>query len=419
MEPAGCPLPPSSSLPPLRLLDTLTEYQIFASLTNLSALYCPLTTSFGLTLDHQTHSHDSKSSSHTSALNPVDSGYTSATEDDEDCPESAEQRLAALRMDDYERSFTERWLTRFIARAAELPCLSLEETLERALEQATYILESFYTTPTDDDQGDQGFARDFSFDVSHSVLDTKKPTVMVRLNDGLSGRDSADPDDVGLQSWGASIVLSSLLCAEPARFGLTKTALGPAPRIIELGAGTGLISLVLGSLLPHLAIPSSTVIATDYHPAVLANLSANIAANFPPSPSSSSSPSISRNNPPPVDTALLDWSSPSRAPPLDKQADMLIATDVVYAADHAVWLRDCAATLLSPAGVFWLFATVRQKRQFNGVSETVEAAFGAEDRPRARDGRRLTILGAETHEKTRGVGRGDESGYKLYRIGWA
>ncbi|RBQ65370.1 hypothetical protein VDGD_21718 [Verticillium dahliae] len=98
---------------------------------------------------------------------------------------------------------------------------------------------------------------------------------------------------------------------------------------------------------------------------------------------------------------------------------MLIAADVVYAPEHATWLRDCATALLSPSGVFWLFITVRQKGRFNGVSDTVEASFEARDRPTGADGRQLTILHAEDHGKTKGVGRGDESGYKLFRIGWA
>ena len=34
------------------------------------------------------------------------------------------------------------------------------------------------------------------------------------------------------------------------------------------------------------------------------------------------------------------------------------------------------------------------------------------------DGRVLTILDEEWIEKRPGVGRGDESGYRLFRIGW-
>jgi hypothetical protein len=98
---------------------------------------------------------------------------------------------------------------------------------------------------------------------------------------------------------------------------------------------------------------------------------------------------------------------------------MLIATDVVYAPEHAVWLRDCATLLLGPNGVFWLVATVRQTGRFEGISDTVEAAFAIKDRPRGKDGRLLSILDSEKLEKRGRVGRGDESGYKLFRIGWA
>jgi hypothetical protein len=84
-----------------------------------------------------------------------------------------------------------------------------------------------------------------------------------------------------------------------------------------------------------------------------------------------------------------------------------------------VWLRDCATGLLAPEGIFWLIATVRDTGRFDGVSDTVGAAFAAEDRPVAGDGRRLTILNEERLEKRNGIGRGDEIAYKLFRIGWA
>jgi predicted nicotinamide N-methyase len=251
------------------------------------------------------------------------------------------------------------------------------------------------------------YARDFSFEVS--TLDPA-PSVNVRLNDGLAGTNSSEPDDVGLQSWGASIIVSRLLCAHPDRFGLTKTLLGDAPLIVELGAGTGLVSLVLHDLLPHLGVPSPTIVATDYHPAVLDNLRRNVTANIP------------EEHQQRIHTRTLDWSNPTPAfetPPLDAPADILIATDVIYALEHAIWLRDCASRLLGPDGVFWLVATVRQNGRFEGVSATVEAAFADADRPRDSKGRRLTIVQAEKLEKLVGIGRADESGYKVFRIEWA
>ena len=91
---------------------------------------------------------------------------------------------------------------------------------------------------------------------------------------------------------------------------------------------------------------------------------------------------------------------------------------MVYEAEHAVWLRDCAAKLLAPAGIFWLVATVRTSGRFVGIMDSVEAAFAAEACPKADDGRVLTIFEVERLERCKGIGRGDESGYKLFRIGW-
>ncbi|KAK7209471.1 hypothetical protein V2G26_016649 [Clonostachys chloroleuca] len=369
MRPVGSPLPPTSSLPPLRTLESSTEEQVFSALQGLSALYCPFAFPF-----------DDASDSHRKALSVadtlVDSGYVSATEGDED--DDREDRLAALRADNFERSHAERWLTGFIARSEMLECFTSEDSRQRAIDQAS---KSSLIT------------REFSFPVTKD--DSHGPvTVDIRLNDGLAGMDSSQPDDVGLQSWGASIVVSKLLCQEPARFGLTTSSLSPSPRIIELGAGTGLVGLVMAKLLPHLGISDPTVIATDYHPAVLENLRSNIKTNFP------------RLDETRIEAALLDWASPNLEHPLDAPADMLIATDVV-------------TEILGPDGTLWLVATVRQNGRFEGVSETVEAAFNAIDRPAGKDGRRLTILHAERLEKSNGIGRGDESGYRLFRIGWA
>ncbi|KAF9878340.1 hypothetical protein CkaCkLH20_04378 [Colletotrichum karsti] len=403
MRPAAYPLPPSSSLPPLRTLDGLTETEITSALQSLSTIYCslPVSVAFQLNPDH-------KVSPHAAAV--VDSGYVSETDDDHEEIDGIDHHIAALRVDTFERNFAQRWLTGFIARAETLSCFEdSEEACQLALDQASCVLESFFAPPEDDDaedEKDQDYTRDFAFELSVPANETRVP-VTVRLNDRLAGTNSADPDDVGLQSWGASIVLSDLMCADPARFGLTQPTLGSSPRIIELGAGTGLVSLALGNMLPHLGASEPTIIATDYHPAVLTNLRANVELNFP-SPDSSS-----------IQTTALDWSAPDLQAPLDVPAKIIIATDVIYAAEHATWLRDCATQLLAADGVFWLLVTVRRNGKFNGVSDTVEGAFAAKDRPVGSSGKQLTILNNEVIEKRNGVGRGDESGYKLLRIGWA
>ncbi|KFA60755.1 hypothetical protein S40285_04714 [Stachybotrys chlorohalonatus IBT 40285] len=398
-------LPPSSSLPPLAKLTHLSEDQVLSALQKLCDLYCPL--AFQLSGDPRVYSLDKSPET-------ADSGYVSGAEEEEDVVRNDLESIDALRNDAFERSFSERWLTSFIARADDLSCLETDEKREFAVERASSVLESFYTsTASGEENGedDQTYTRDFSFDLTIPDSSQAIPTaIKIQLNDGLAGRNSHDPDDVGLQSWGASIVVSRLMCESPSRFRLMRDSFDstPAPRIIELGAGTGLVSLVLARMLPHLGMPDARVIATDYHPAVLANLRANIAANFPEPEQMD------------VEASFLDWSAPSLAPPLDVPADMLVATDVVYAREHAVWLRDCAARLLKPKGVFWLVATVRENGRFAGISETVEAAFSAvEGVLGERNKPRLKILQAEALEKRCSVGRGDESGYMMFRIGWA
>ncbi|KAK7424649.1 hypothetical protein QQZ08_008532 [Neonectria magnoliae] len=402
MAPLGCPLPPSSSLPPISKLHQLTEDQILSVLQDLSILYCPLPASVAFKLNP---GHNSLPDSTSTPL--IDSGYTSGAEDDNLDLEKEEQSLAALRADGFERNFVERWLTRFMAQAFDLPCLVSEEVRDRALDQASWVLESFVASTSDDNQMDEhsDFMREFSFKLS--VPNQEHVPIEVRVNDGLAGKDSTDCDDVGLQSWGASIVFSQLMCAQPAQFGLTQPNLGASPRIIELGAGTGLVSLVLEAMLPHFGFIKSNIISTDYHPAVLSNLVANIAAN------SGSHGLVS------MQTAFLDWAAPVLKSPLDIPADILVATDAVYHPEHAVWLRDCATQLLAPDGVFWLLITIRRNGRFEAISTSVEAAFATTDRPKGKDGRLLTILGTEEVEKQTGIGRGDESGYRLFRLGWA
>jgi len=272
-----------------------------------------------------------------------------------------------------------------------------EESRSQIIDDAAFILSSF--SDSTNDEAEEALTREFSFPTDGGA------PIEVTLNDApLTG---ADHTDVGLQSWGASIVLSSMMCAEPSRFGLTASSLPERPSIIELGAGTGLVSLALAKLLPSLSVYPAGLSATDYHPTVLANLQDNINTNFP----------LGENVNMPVSAMALDWSLPP--PDLKSSSDLLIAADVVYAPQHAAWLRDCAAHLITDDGVFWLIVTIRQNGKFEGIPDTVEAAFEPELCPRDGKGRAFRILQSTRLEKRRGIGRGDEKGYTLYRIGWA
>ena len=385
---SGPCLPPSSSLPPIRQLIFTPEEHLTAALRKLQALYCPLRIPASLPKPSLRPKHIPVASTPI----PVDSGYASEDEYDD---ASFEEVTAALRADPFERTFATRWLTSLLSRVEEMD-LS-EEARNRIVEDAAFILSSFSDSTNDEEE--EALTRDFTFPISSA------DSIRVTLNDApLSGTDHTD---VGLQSWGASIVLSSMMCADPKRFNLASDILPGQPRIIELGAGTGLVSLTLAKLLPRIGVAEATIAATDYHLAVLENCKANVVTNFPGS----------SNAQKPVDTMILDWSAPP--PEFQSTTDFLIASDVVYAPEHASWLRDCAAHLLTPAGTFWLMVTVRKTGKFEGIPETVEAAFTPELCPKDERGRAFGIMEKASVEKRRGIGRGDETGYNLYRIGWA
>ncbi|GAW25457.1 putative methyltransferase domain-containing protein [Rosellinia necatrix] len=405
MGSARRPLPPSSSLPAIRSLHEQSESRILSALSGLSALYCPLPT----TLAFQT----SLAPKHPPGV--ADSGYASDNDDNRKGEDSCE-----LRDDPYERSFAGRWLTRFLASVEELACFESEESRQDAIDKASSVLASFLSQEVADAE-DVEITREYQFVLNlHSCgieghnASPGCETIAVQLTDGLAGRDNADHTDVGLQSWGAAFIFTELMCANPARLNLTGKTLSSSPRIIELGAGTGLVGIALGKVLPRLGVSAPTLVATDFHPTVLANLQANLVRNFPPMGEGQNAV------PPLIQSAPLDWETPNlSAPPLNEQADVLVATDVVYDHKHAVWLRDCVARMLKPDGVFWLMLTVRTTGKFQGVSETVRASFNGRDGLRNLWGCPLMILDEENFARPNGIGRGDESEYRLFRIGWA
>ncbi|KAL7929256.1 putative methyltransferase domain-containing protein [Trichoderma chlorosporum] len=243
--------------------------------------------------------------------------------------------------------------------------------------------------------------RRFQFSTGHSAR-----TFVVDLYD-TPMQTGEDHTDVGLQTWGASIAFSQMFCNMPMEFLLTKRALDSSTRIVELGAGTGLVSLVLASLLPSLTGSVPSIVATDYHPTVLKNLEKNATSHYKEGSTAM------------VQVAHLDWCAPSRQPPLDVPAEIIVAADVVYAVEHARWLRQCAASILAPDGVFWLMVSIRPNGKFAGVCDSIEAIFAEPDVSALNNCRHLKIMDHRWIDKKDSVGRADEIGYKLFRIGWA
>ncbi|KAL1761854.1 S-adenosyl-L-methionine-dependent methyltransferase [Schizophyllum commune] len=373
--------PPSTFLPPLARLRATSTEDIATALGHIRKLYWPETCSkaplpphFTIPVRHiSTLRHDTT---------VPDSGYASGNEDegrfeDEVLLDEDDDALEALRADTFERSFVLRWLTGLIARGDAWTGTIDEEGRLEAIDEASSILSAFTGA---EEEAEVAVTRELAF------TSTGGASVSVELND--APLSTSDHTSVGLQSWASSIVLAERMCTNPLHFGL-----GTSSRILELGAGTGLLSIVAAKL-----SRTSTVVATDYHPDVLANCQANVRTNAAGSA--------------PIAVKRLDWQYSEYDGELAMPFDTVLAADVIYHPEHARWLKGCVEKTMRPGGVFWLMIPVRATGRHEGMYRTVEQVFA----PGAPG---LVVLEEEHVTRRDGVGRADEVGYRLYRIGWA
>ncbi|SCV74405.1 BQ2448_6837 [Microbotryum intermedium] len=345
-----------------------------------------------------------------------------------------------------------------------------------------------------------------------SAPDSSSPTepLTITLNDALPS--SLDPTSVGLQSWGSSILLARMIALNPTSFGIAR---GENEWTLELGAGTGLLSLVWKGMSERLGALSEEVIATDYHGAVLENLRRNVASNTPAiSPSSSpfNSPQVrptdshpgspllsphsatsSCSSLPVVRAYKLDWSavhssllfssttnSPLHLPtPFDRPFHTLLAADVIYGPEHALWLKSCVQQFLIrpeqytpkprtrrvvqtptpfsldsikdsligvevdsqrtmdgpsptldfkptststsvPSPAFHLIVPLRptHSKAIGSIATVFPLASDLAPRSTPESPYRVAIKRVTELQRVKGVGRADEESYWLYEIGW-
>ena len=385
----------------------------------------------------------------------ADSGYASEASDDEDELESKdavdkevlEEAWAMARADQFERGFALKWMTGFICRGEEWAedandpqekeghsVADSPEARHKVLEGIAALLASCAGI-----SASGPLTRTFNFHRS----DKRRLPVSIELRDATLL--SQDHTSVGLQTWGSSCLLAERLVRDTEKYGLEPWASAsandePFPgtlRILELGSGTGLLSLVLGKLFNELPAswleqptPPVEIIATDFHQAVLDNLRTNVETNF----------HISHHPSQPLITKL-DWrnwdqllaaespssilaSQPSSSP-FKSQFDVIVGADIVYEPAHARWIKSCVQIFLQPGGHFHLIMPLRPTHK--AETDSVPAVFpSAEDVIKARgsnhalntNGPELAVVEVEELARVAGTGRADEVRYLLYRIGW-
>lgn len=196
----------------------------------------------------------------------------------------------------------------------------------------------------------------------------------------------SDHLSVGVQTWGSAILLGRRMALRPSEFGLTQNYGDRGIRILELGAGTGLLSILCRKLLDlHLARHASPplgsapisngqtgerglVLATDFLPSVLSNLKICVDLNFPPPAVPSTSGNPDRTGESGIHISKLDWSTfpawaqrqlsstanngdssgEESAKWMAEPFDLVLASDCVYDGTHAKMLREVGRWVLRP-----------------------------------------------------------------------
>ncbi|PSR97722.1 hypothetical protein PHLCEN_2v4264 [Hermanssonia centrifuga] len=236
--------------------------------------------------------------------------------------------LDAIRNDTFERAYAIRWLTALVSRSGSL--VEEEADWEPVLQDAASLLALCAGAAS---AGARSRVFAFPNQLSPELDDFRIQLTELPL-------DNQDYASVGAQTWGGACLLADMIVNYPEEFGLVPTDRKKL-RILELGAGTGLVSLAVAKLLQSHPQPYPTdIIATDFHPVVLENLRNNIASNEHPTSSLVS-----------VSAHFLDWSDfPSSSleilPPFDEPFDVIYGADVVYELEHAKWIKTCVEALL-------------------------------------------------------------------------
>lgn len=400
---------PSSCLPPLKRLSAFDAAQVTTFLGHLRQIYQPEVRGVRSKAAH-------------------DSGYASEASDD-DCKStsSTTSSIDTIRTDRFERSVAMKWLTGFITRGEEWieEGMTGEEQNQRirVTEDAASLLAVCSGTSSGP------LMRTFEFPRSPQLAgagaDQDQDPIIVHIRD--ASILSQDHTSVGLQTWGSSCILAQRMLDSPAAFGLQQRGNGEKLNILELGAGTGVLSMVMAKLFTS---DEARIIATDYHPAVLDNLRANVSGNFEGALSSAS------HEPPAV--LPLDWrhlhciasssaicdARPER--PFDMPFDIILGADIIYEPEHAVWIRSSVELLLKrdAQSFFYLIMPLRPTHEVETASVRKTFPLAADIRQhRAASGEegvmsRIAILDVSEIDRVVGTGRVDEVRYLLYRIGW-
>lgn len=420
-------LPPTAQLPPIKTLNTVPVGQLQDAIQYLNSVYNPeIRSSRRITVAHGPPLSPERS--RTRARRAVTSHELDAEHGDNN-----NKAMEAIRADAFEHAYAMRWLTALVSQTTmNLHDHDSDGSADHRNNDAS-LLEPLV----------QSAAALLAVCAGSASAGTRTRTyalagVRVRLTDVALRND--DFGSVGAQTWGSACVLAEMIAEAPSRFGLlrdgsggtasasTAAGTGAILRVLELGAGTGLVSLTAGKVLQQACCcRRAEIVASDFHPLALKNLGLNIENNFHNNYSESSDSATARGDVS-ISAHFLDWeeaADPAHAlgAPFDAPFDEAFGADVVYEPDHAASINACLKRLLRLTGRFHLVIPLREG--FARELASVERVF-----PHAEDMRRMVDGGpslcitqkekitCEVGPEGAPEGKGDVE-YAHYTIQWA
>jgi predicted nicotinamide N-methyase len=242
------------------------------------------------------------------------------------------------------------------------------------------------------------------------------PLVQVEVTD--VPLENQDYTTLGAQTWGGAHVLAEIIVQDPHSFGLhPEQASGSTGgmKILELGAGTGLVSL---AVYRHLASRGqrATIYATDFNSLVLNNLAHNISINKLAIPGSTNLE---------ISSGPLDWANPdATSPDLFNSVDLVLGADIIYEELHACWIRTCLEKFMRKPRlgsvhrpVFHLVIPLRPTHTFE--SSTIEGIFPLASGTSGQQGWELVVFTKDSILCEAGDDEADgQVEYVYYTIGW-
>lgn len=234
----------------------------------------------------------------------------------------ADGDVTTIRADAFEKSYAVRWLTALVSQADFLG--EDGDDWETAVQDAAGLLAICAGAAS---AGTRSRVFAFSSRSHAELVDVKVHITDLPL-------DNQDYTSMGAQTWGGACLLADMIIQTPDQFGLCASDTKQT-RILELGAGTGLVGLAAGKVLDAWG-KDAELVTTDFHPDVLENLQKNVSHNFP-----SSEFAV-------ISTHFLDWSQlpDLPTPPFDRPFDIIYGADVVYELEHARWIKTSVEAFL-------------------------------------------------------------------------